>query len=367
MTETKGLVSTKTLIGEGKLADALHEFDGRRVLLVTTEGNLRRFSLLTLLNREGRKVESLLVSPNPELQFLEKATAKIKTFKADAVVGIGGGSAMDAAKVLSLTLLSNLENPLGVWLRRESSVEIVKNLPLLLSPTTAGTGAEVTPFATVWNAIEKKKYSLASEKMRAQCCVLDPSLTLGLPFDETLYGGLDAMTHALETLWNQNADKEGIQYANEALWTGVPTLRTLIGNFKVTSRNISLREKMLISAHLAGMAISKSKTGFVHAMSYPLTLRFGVPHGLACGWVLKTSIDRVNKFHCWAEGADREIISVLGEMLGKFELFKEIAKFVDPRSLYSCIPEMFNAERFANSLYQPNGEEIREMIKESLA
>src|SRR5690606_20309422 len=120
--------------------------------------------------------------------------------------------------------------PLGKVLREGRQQTWEKKIPLVAIPTTSGTGAEVTPFATVWDQSEHRKYSITGDLIFPDTAVLDPELTLSLPEKETLYPGLDAISHALESLWNVNRTPVTAGFAIQALELAVEALPTVLGN-----------------------------------------------------------------------------------------------------------------------------------------
>src|SRR5690606_10586758 len=120
------------------------------------------------------------------------------------LIALGGGSVLDATKLLAVTIHSSVDRPLHLALREDIGGDWRRSIPLITIPTTSGTGSEVTPFATVWDTAAQKKHSVMGDALFPDHCILDPLLTLSLPYDETLYTGLDATSHALESLWNHH-------------------------------------------------------------------------------------------------------------------------------------------------------------------
>ena len=222
------------------------------------------------------------VTPNPELNDLEQATKTFRQEKLTGLIALGGGSVMDAAKVLSVTIPSQIPDPLNQALRQGIKNNWQSKLPLIAIPTTSGTGAEVTPFATVWDQTEHKKHSVVGDKVFPEIALIDPELTLNLPEKETLYTGLDAVSHALESLWNINRMPVSQGFAVKALELAEAALPQVLA----TPQNINARASMQQASVLAGLAISQTRTAIAHSISFhsPVTLAFLMVWPVASVW-----------------------------------------------------------------------------------
>jgi len=216
-------------------------------------------------------------SPNPRIEDIADCLKMARELRADVIIGLGGGTAMDVAKATH-ALLSNPEDP-REYIIGEKSISQPPAQLLILIPTTAGSGSEATQFAVVY--IDKTKYSLASEYLQANYSLLDPSLTLSMPSELTIVTALDALSQAMESYWCVNATKDSSAYAEEALRIirqNLPTLKSEI--------TLQTREDLLLASHLAGKAINITRTTAAHAISYSFTSNFNVPHGLAVALTL---------------------------------------------------------------------------------
>lgn len=253
-------------------------------LLVTSAGFTRRGVTQRLVEQLGafRVAVYDRVTPNPDLDDLDQAVAEFRAANSACIVALGGGSVMDAAKVLAVTLPSTLAQPLAAVFRGGSQPQWQVRLPVITIPTTSGTGAEVTPFATVWDRTTRAKQSLAGDFMYPVHAVLHPELTMSLPPDETLYPGLDAISHALESLWNKHRTPVSEALSLQALSMAIDALPTVLER----PQDLPARARMQQASLLAGLAISQTRTAVAHSVSYPLTSHFGVPHGLACSFTL---------------------------------------------------------------------------------
>jgi alcohol dehydrogenase class IV len=253
---------------------------GQRVLFVTDPG-LRRLGVsapaLASLGAEAVCFDA--VEADPSQATLMAAVALGRKAGVDSVVGFGGGSAMDVAKLAALLLGSAepLDAAWGVGKARGP------RLPLVLVPTTAGTGSEVTPVAiiTVGNG---EKRGASSPLLMPDLALLDPDLTLGLPAAITAATGMDAMVHAIESYAsaNPNANPMSKMLAREAL-------RLLGANIEAavfTGHDRAARAAMLVGAMMAGQAFANAPVAAVHALAYPLGGVFHLPHGLSNTLVL---------------------------------------------------------------------------------
>lgn len=198
----------------------------------------------------------------------------------EAVVALGGGSVIDAAKALAAAQ-GNFDR-VDRHLRTGAGGGNLGRTPVIAVPTTAGTGSEVTCWATVWDRAAERKFSLAQPFLYPERAIVDPELTLGAPRDLTISTGLDALSHALESLWNVNANPVSTQYAVAAARLALDTLPRLADELN----NRVLRADMARAALMAGLAFSNTKTALAHNISYGVTLRHGLPHGIACSFCL---------------------------------------------------------------------------------
>ena len=203
----------------GVLQDIADYIDTPRVALVTTPGFRRRGIVDKISDSLGSRLISIVddVKPNPDVRDLQTQSARLGAARADTLIALGGGSAIDTAKALARLLTQPEGTGLMELLREGAPIEDAPAVPVVAIPTTAGTGAEVTPFGTVWNHFEKKKYSIVGNDLFPQLAILDPELTLGMPTEITVASGLDAISHALESTWNRNATPVTLGLATKSL------------------------------------------------------------------------------------------------------------------------------------------------------
>jgi alcohol dehydrogenase class IV len=276
--------------------------DVKKALVVTDRGFLGTGLIDTpaaSLREAGIQVQLYAdVIADPPEHIVLQAADSARQYGADIVIGFGGGSSMDVAKLISI--LAGSDQALSTMY----GIGNVKGqrLPLVQIPTTAGTGSEVTPISIVTTG-ETTKMGVVSPKLYADLAILDASLTVGLPPKVTAATGIDAMVHAIEaytTRHKKNALSDML--AREALKL---LSRNLVAVCE-DGRNLEARQAMLLGAMLAGQAFSNAPVAAVHALAYPIGGIFHVPHGLSNALVLPHVL-RFNASHAatsYAELAD---------------------------------------------------------------
>ncbi len=275
----------RIVFGSGSISRLPELVSGRSVLLLTSAGASRRGLTERVTDLLGDRQVTVhdKVATNVELDSLESAARELSVRTYDEIVAVGGGSTIDTAKVLGQTLLAPDPGALRRHLEgAESMPAAVASLPVVAAPTTAGTGAEVTPFATVWDSVRQVKHSFALGEPYPRIALLDPELTLTMPDDVTLATGLDALCQGLESLWSVGSNPVSALYARRAVHLALEALPGVMRE----PQKLELRANMLEASLLAGLAIGISRTTLSHSISYPLTLHFGVPHGLACAFTI---------------------------------------------------------------------------------
>jgi len=295
---------------------------GPRVLIVTDHGLVATGIVAQAqeaLTRAGVTVfvyDGVLADP-PEAVVM----AAVDLAKAQAItgiVGLGGGSSLDVAKLVALLAQSGeaLADIYGVGMAKGP------RLPLLLAPTTSGTGSEVTPISIVTTGAHEKK-GVVSPVILPDIALLDPELTLGLPAQVTAATGIDAMVHSIEAYTSTSANNNPVSkvLAKEALRLLGGSIRRAVSQ----GSDLAARSDMLLGSMLAGQAFANSPVAAVHALAYPLGGHFGIPHGLSNALVL-TQVMRFNAPACGA---------LYCELAGS--LFPDLAGIDDPLELIDAL------------------------------
>ncbi|WP_136443870.1 iron-containing alcohol dehydrogenase [Pacificoceanicola onchidii] len=218
------------------------------------------------------------VRADPPQEMILSAVEQARSEAVDCVVSVGGGSSLDTAKLISILL--NTDQPIDEMY----GVNLVRGdrLPLVLAPTTAGTGSEVTPISIVTTGTNEKK-GVVSPQLLPDWAILDAELTVGLPAAVTAATGIDAMVHAIEAFTSKRLKNVVSDcLAKQALELLGANIRTACFD----PQNLDARGDMLIGSMLAGMAFTNAPVAAVHALAYPLGGHFHVPHGLSNALVL---------------------------------------------------------------------------------
>lgn len=249
---------------------------------------------------------------NPKLHDVEHGIAQFRAARPDVVVALGGGTAIDLAKLIGT--LAEQYVPAREIIQGQARIERA-GPPLIAIPTTAGTGSEATHFAVAY--VDGEKYSVACDTMLPDYAIVDPSLTHSLPPAITAATGLDAFCQAIESMWSVHSTRQSLGYAEEAIQLAWRHLGSAVRHPETADRDAMCR-----AAHLAGQAINISKTTAPHAISYTITSQLGVPHGcavaLSLGAVLAFNSQVTSADSNDSRGADyvRNTIDDIASLLG---------------------------------------------------
>ncbi|MEP3430232.1 MAG: iron-containing alcohol dehydrogenase [Roseibium sp.] len=265
------------------LAKHAADYIGTRPLLITDKGIISCGLLqpvVSALSDAGLAVSVFDgVTADPHRSIIDAAMNVASSLQPTSIIGFGGGSSLDVAKLVAL-LQGNGKNLDDAWGIGNATGP---RLPLILIPTTAGTGSEVTPISII-TVEEDEKKGVVSPHLLPDLAILDPILTLGLPAQVTAATGIDAMVHAIEAYASKSANNNPVSrmLAIEALKLLGANIETAV--FK--SDDEAARGAMLLGSMLAGMAFANSPVAAVHALAYPIGGTFHVPHGLSNALVL---------------------------------------------------------------------------------
>ena len=335
----------RSVYGVGALSSLPKLLEGRKAVVVTFP-EARQLGLVARLEQLlGTALAGVIdnVQPNPDVAELRPLYDAFwrDPDGAEVLVAVGGGSAIDTAKALMVGTASHRFDELVAALAAGKSFTPAHVKTLIAVPTTAGTGSEVTPWATVWDRGAGKKYSLHLPETWPSIALIDPALMLSLPAAVTLQSGLDALSHALESIWNVNANPLSDTFAVAAVHDVFDALPRLMERLD----DIELRGRMALAALKAGMAFSNTRTALAHSISYEMTLRYGVPHGIACSFPLPMVLER-------AIGRDAGRDAVLQRALGPLD--------DAPQRLATFIERLGVKTRFAD--YGVTDEQAEQMV-----
>lgn len=264
----------------------LRELKGKNILLFMTSSSVKRCSLESWLN-DLINASSLTwvnkITANPTYIDVYEALLVIKGKKPEVVLAIGGGSVIDMAKAcVGLNFLGEKKdlnsNDVLECIKSKKYLNNPVDIPIFAIPTTAGTGSEVTPWATVWDLDNEAKYSVDAPYLYPKKAYIIPEYTISMPKRLTLSTGLDALCQAVEAYWAKATNPVVRELSKVAIRLIVEFLPKVISD----PSNIYYREKVCLGSLFSGLAFSITRTTACHSISYPLTMKFGIEHGLAC-------------------------------------------------------------------------------------
>ncbi len=344
---------TKIVYGESELKNIDKYINGRKTLLITSEGFIKRGLVETLKSLTPHVVEVISeVKSHPEFKDLKVTYNKIKEMDFELILAIGGGSVLDASKFFAVHNENREYQFVEDIIKGKLPKKDYKLIPIISIPTTAGTGSEITPWATIWDMDEKKKYSLHLPDLFSEVAIYDPTLTLSVPKDITVQTGLDTLSHALESIWNKNASPITLNYAIKSAKLIVDNIVQLSNNLD----NLEYRDNVMRACMYAGLAFSNTQTAIAHGMSYYITAHKGVDHGIACSFTLPMLIDNVIGKHGFINEAFMEIFGELSSkklrtVLEKLNVSTEFKDYgLNDEELESLKLSLQNNQRAGNSL-----------------
>jgi len=318
---------TRLVFGNGsasRVGALSAELGLRRILLVTDLGLVRAGHAATVRQAlESAGLEVVLfdaVIENPTTDCVETCRRVAEQAGIDSFLGLGGGSSMDTAKGANF-LLTNGGRMQDYWGIGLAGREM---LPLIVIPTTAGTGSECQSFALISDAKTHQKMACGDPKAAAKIAILDPELTLSQPRNVTACTGIDAIAHAVETSVTKKKNELSWMFSKEAFELLLPHFQTVLNQ----PDDLNARGSMLLGAAMAGCAIEASMLGAAHSTANPLTAHYDIVHGQAVGVMLP----HVVRFNA-EEGEAREAYAELAAIgkLGQAETGDEPAEHLAKR------------------------------------
>lgn len=333
------------------IAEVLKTKKKDKVLIVTDKG-ITSLGLIDGLKKalEENQVEYVIYDdtvPNPTIDNVEEARKLYVENNCQAVIGFGGGSAMDCAKVVGARIVKP-KKPVS---KMKGLLKICKKLPLFFAvPTTAGTGSETTLAAVITDSQTKHKYPINDFSLIPRYAVLDYKVTLALPKHITSTTGMDALTHAVEAYIGRSTTKHTRAMAEEAVILISKYLKRAYDN----GQDVEAREKMLRAAYCAGIAFTQSYVGYVHGVAHSLGGQYSVPHGLANAVILPYFLEEYGE-SCYKK-------------LGKLARIAKVAENKDSDKeaslkFISWIKQMNKSMDIPNKITNIDKEDIAKMAK----
>ncbi len=259
---------------------------GERILIISdpflyNNGSAKRIGE----GLKGKQVEYFRdVEPNPSCESVDAAAKTARDLKADVVIGIGGGSSLDMAKIVSC--LTTNEGSIYDYYAGGTRQLKERAAQLICIPTTAGTGSEVTNVGVFTNREKGIKMPMVNDRFWPDMAVVDPEMTYTLPAGVTASTGMDAFCHAIEAYWN----KESVPICDSL---SLGAMKLILANIKKAYDHPGdgdARSRMILASLIAGISFSQTRTTGIHALSFPLTTEFGASHGTACSVTLPAFI-----------------------------------------------------------------------------
>ena len=273
--------------------------DTDNTLLFISKGMAARMGLdkwLSVIKSSFKLIHIDDIPVNPTVVDVYEILSYLRGVSITRILAVGGGSCIDLAKAVSA--LHNLIS--SEKLSEQAVYNAIKNKEYLLGvnfidiialPTTAGTGTEVTKWATIWDMVRKEKLSIDCLQLYPKAALIIPELTVFMPKRLTLSTGLDALSHAMEAFWARSRTP-----LSQALaLTAVKHIKEYLSKVLENGGDIELRKDMCLASLLAGLAFSITRTTACHSISYPLTMFFGIEHGFAAAMTLASSLLRKKK------------------------------------------------------------------------
>lgn len=378
------MTDQEVIIGHGSiasLAEVLRRRQVRRVFLVSGKNTYMACGAAAIVEpilKNYAVTRFTDVVPNPTLEVIQASVDLFRAQPADIVIAIGGGSAIDIAKLTAL--FGPLSGSIKPYIIGEQSLP-ASSIPVIAIPTTAGSGSEATHFAVAY--VGATKYSAATPTVRPAVAIIDSDLTASLPPAITAAAGIDALSQSIESYWSVKATPESQADAAAAMPLIFQHLPAAVNQPTLVDR-----ESMSRAAYLAGRAINASFTTACHAVAYPMTAHFGVAHGQAVGitlgsflvfnsqvqdddvidprgssYVRRTIADIVTL--C---GADSPLAAAqkITELLGKIGLATSLSALgmVTAEQRELIIAEGFTPSRMGNNPRRVSAEQLRELLNQ---
>ena len=327
----------------------------KNCLLVSSNGNFKRgydsFFINQLLKKT--KIYKFEVNNYPDIKTINSIFKDFAKKNIDLVISIGGGSAIDLGKIFaSCCVDDNIEDFNDIKINESKIFNIA-------IPTTAGSGAESTKFATIWSKYENVKYSFENPRLLPEVVYLNEKFSITLPYDITVTTALDALCHCLDSLWNRNLTSFALENLNE----GINLILKSLPSIKNDLENLDTRKNLLLASNKAGHAINTTRTSLNHAISYPLTNLYDLQHGLACAFSIPGIVSLFE--NDLKQIKEYELIKASLSLISKLELkeyYKPHLKNIDIELVSEQI--LINA-RSKNFIYDITKDNIKNILNTS--
>lgn len=303
------------------------------------------------------------IEENPTVQNVDDIIRAAQEHKVDALIAVGGGSTMDAAKAAAAAVVKNTDARTIIF-----DKNIVEALPIIALPTTSGSASEVTPFCVISDKERGIKTSINGKVLYPKAAIVDPELTLTCPPSVTAISGIDVICHALDSIGSVNNNPISDGLAAQAVRLAFDNLETAFNE----GSNITARENMALASMTAGLAFSQTATSGSHAMSYYLTSEFGVPHAEACAfsldqWIIHNAkvdsrLDTISQQLGFSSTKDMsKELNALKQRLGLRMTLEDLG--IDKKHIPEIAKQTMAAGNYKNNLAQLSESEIISMLE----
>lgn len=315
----------------------------------------------------------------PSVEKVLDIVAKYQNRNIEEIIAIGGGSVLDCAKVVKRGLETGAKSFEELNTKRE--ISFPEPIRFTVCPTTAGTGSESTPFATLWDFTDNIKLSVEGDDLIPNVVILDSAFLSTVPIAVAVASALDALSHALESIWNRNAQDESLEISIKALGLILDGFRSLriAGSPEDLENMARASEYFQIGSYLAGRSIAITRTAIAHSISYPVTTDLQISHGLAASFFLPEiyhsaykfddgrmrTVDRVLK----TEFSNKQLAEQLYDVISFFGVSAHVkSRFKDCSVNMDCMTKrMFESSRAENFFSESASYEVREKLAKFLS
>ncbi len=361
-------ISTKIFYGKDVLRENAHSFKtlGDKALIITGQGGSPRRNgslddTIWALESVGLGWEVFAeVEANPSITTVRRGAATAKEKDADFIIGIGGGSPLDAAKAIAILAVEDIDD------EDLFALKFTESLPIVAVPTTAGTGSEVTPYSIITHPEMGGKMRIMGDKLLPYLAFLDPKYTLELPRQITIDTAVDAYSHVMEGYLSSRSNPFSDILAQEGLALLGEELRFLTSQKELTYEN---RHNLLYGSMLAGMVITHTGTTIPHTMGYPLTYYKDIPHGRANGMLMPEFMNfTLNNSN---NPRSQQVLTYSGftDLADFTKVMRKLSGYV-PKLKTAEIEEYINvayeAPNIQNNLAKPDLEDLRNLLVNSI-
>lgn len=294
----------------------------KRMVLILSESAARRYNMENVASMIGERKDSVWIRESvsyPNQDTIINTLAQIDKLNPEIIFAIGGGSSIDLAKVVKAFYMYDrimLETELSERLQQKCYLD--NDIQIVAVPTTAGTGAEVTKWATVWDRENKCKYSVDADNLKPDNAYIIPEFMAGAGIELTISTGLDSVAHAMEAYWSKKSNPLVRELAKQSLYISTEVLGKIVDN----PDDIMLREKQSVASLISGLAFSMTRTTACHSISYPLTMDYGIQHGIAVAMTLPSVLEMNEGYYVEAE----ELKGVFAKQGGFTQFLDELCK-----------------------------------------